>query len=210
MINFRNNPKRSYNLGLVLVGLSCPTSWPWATIKGAECYICRRSGRFTRSGVILSKYRVMLGADFIGYPLKEILKKELSTNPKVSELLDFGVLSADDKNDYPNIGFGVARAIASGKADRGLLVCGTGIGMAIAANKVKGIRATVAHDSYSLERAVLSNNCQIISFGARVIAPEVAIKLILPWLDYEFDQTGSSSFKVKLLSNLELKEDEEN
>lgn len=151
----------------------------------------------------MSTYRVMLGADFIGFPLKEILKKELAGNPKVSELLDFGVLSSEDKNDYPNIGFGVAKAIAEGKADRGLLVCGTGIGMAIAANKVNGIRATVAHDPYSLERSVLSNNCQVISFGARVIAPEIAIKLIGPWLDYEFDQAGSSSPKVKLLSDLE-------
>jgi len=150
----------------------------------------------------------MLGADFIGYPLKEILKRELSGNPKVSELLDFGVISANDKNDYPNIGFGVAKAIADGKADRGLLVCGTGIGMAIAANKVNGIRATVAHDPYSLERAVLSNNCQIISFGARIIAPELALKLIGPWLDYEFDQAGTSSPKIKLLCDLESIEKE--
>lgn len=152
---------------------------------------------------------MMVGADFIGYPLKEVLKKELASNPKVSELLDFGVLSADDRNDYPNIGFGVAKAIAAGKADRGLLVCGTGIGMAIAANKVHGIRATVAHDPYSLERAVVSNNCQIISLGARVIAPEMALKLIGPWLDYEFDQVGSSSPKVKLLCDLELIEKED-
>lgn len=114
-----------------------------------------------------------------------------------------GVNSMDDKTDYPNIGFALGEKIISGNADRGLLVCGTGIGMAISANKVPGIRATTVHDPYSLERAVLSNNCQVITMGARVIAPELALSLIKPWLDYVFDEQGPSASKVKQIIELE-------
>ena len=151
----------------------------------------------------MTKYRIVVGSDFAGFELKELLKKYLQKDPRVSEVIEMGVNSLDDKTDYPNIGFALGEKITSGNADRGLLVCGTGIGMAISANKVPGIRATTVHDPYSLERAVLSNNCQVITMGARVIAPELALSLIKPWLDYVFDEQGPSATKVKQIIDLE-------
>jgi len=151
----------------------------------------------------VTKYRIVVGSDFAGFELKELLKKYLQQDPRVSEVIEMGVNSMDDKTDYPNIGFALGEKITSGNADRGLLVCGTGIGMAISANKVPGIRATTVHDPYSLERAVLSNNCQVITMGARVIAPELALSLIKPWLDYVFDEQGPSAPKVKQIIELE-------
>jgi ribose 5-phosphate isomerase B len=144
----------------------------------------------------VTKYRIVIGSDFAGFELKELLKKYLQSDPRVSEVIEMGVTSLDDKTDYPNIGFALGEKIKDQKADRGLLVCGTGIGMAISANKVPGIRATTVHDPYSLERAVLSNNCQVIT-------PELALSLIKPWLDYVFDEQGPSAPKVKQINELE-------
>jgi ribose 5-phosphate isomerase B len=151
----------------------------------------------------MTKYRIAVGSDFVGFELKTILKNYLEKDNRVEKVIDLGVNSLDDKTDYPNIGFALASKIANGEADRGLLVCGTGIGMAISANKVAGIRATTVQDPYSLERAVLSNNCQVITMGARVIASELALNLIRPWLDYKFDEQSSSAPKVKRINELE-------
>jgi len=147
--------------------------------------------------------RIVVASDFIGVELKAALAKELEGNPHVSELIDLGVSSHEDKTDYPDLGFALARYISEGKADRGLLVCGTGIGMAISANKVAGIRAATTHDPYSLERAILSNNCQVICMGARVVTIELAKKLIAPWLDYVFNPSGPSNSKVDKIYKLE-------
>jgi len=151
----------------------------------------------------MTKYRIAVGSDFAGFELKTILKNYLEKDNRVEKVIDLGVNSLDDKTDYPNIGFALASKIANGEADRGLLVCGTGIGMAISANKVPGIRATTVQDPYSLERAVLSNNCQVMTMGARVIASELALNLIKPWLDYKFDEQSSSAPKVKRINELE-------
>lgn len=151
----------------------------------------------------MKKYKIAVGSDFAGFELKSILKNYLEKDNRVEKVIDLGVISLDDKTDYPNIGFALATKIANGEADRGLLVCGTGIGMAISANKVPGIRATTVQDPYSLERAILSNNCQVITMGARVIASELALNLIKPWLDYKFDEQSSSAPKVKRINELE-------
>ncbi len=123
--------------------------------------------------------RIAIGADNAGAKLKNLLK---------------GVLNGDSR---------VAEAVAGGEAQRGLLVCGTGIGMAISANKVSGIRATVAHDAYSVERSVLSNDCQILALGARVIGPELATKLVREWLSHEFDPGSASAEKVEVIERYE-------
>ncbi|MCD6056838.1 MAG: ribose-5-phosphate isomerase, partial [Thermomicrobiales bacterium] len=114
-----------------------------------------------------------------------------------------GVPDASDDRAYPLVGIDVAQAVARGEARRGLLVCGTGIGMAISANKVPGIRATVAHDSYSVERSVLSNDCQVLTLGARVVGLELAKRLVDEWLGYEFDLGSQSAAKVALISEYE-------
>jgi ribose 5-phosphate isomerase B len=91
--------------------------------------------------------------------------------------------------------------VARGDADRALLVCGTGLGVAIAANKVRGIRAVTAHDSYSVERSVLSNDAQVLTMGARVIGIELAKKLVGEWLGLRFDPSSPSARKIALIEN---------
>jgi ribose 5-phosphate isomerase B len=147
-------------------------------------------------------YVLALGADAAGVELKNLLRERLSRDGRV-EIRDYGVEGGDDKRDYPHIGIAVAEAVARGEATRAILVCGTGIGMAISANKVPGIRATVAHDSYSAERSILSNNCQILAFGARVIGPELAYQLAHHWIGLEFDPASASARKVCAISDYE-------
>jgi ribose 5-phosphate isomerase B len=96
-----------------------------------------------------------------------------------------------------------ARLVTEGKADRALLVCGTGLGVAISANKVPGIRAVTAHDSFSVERSVLSNNAQVLCLGQRVIGLELARRLAREWLGYEFDPQSASAGKVEAIGNYE-------
>jgi ribose 5-phosphate isomerase B len=143
-----------------------------------------------------------IGADNAGADLKNLIRDHLANDPRV-EVRDFGVPDAATTTAYPYVGLEVATAIAQGQADRGLLICGTGIGMAISANKVPGIRATVAHDSYSVERSVLSNDCQVLALGARVIGPELARRLVDEWLSYTFDPTSASAEKVAVITAYE-------
>lgn len=149
-----------------------------------------------------NRYVLAIGADNAGADLKNAIRDALAGDARV-DVVDFGVASADDDTAYPHIGLTVARAVADGEARRGLLICGTGIGMAISANKVPGIRATVAHDSYSVERSVLSNNCQVLTLGARVVGPELAKRLVQEWLTYEFDEGSASAQKVAVISDYE-------
>ena len=150
------------------------------------------------------RYTVAIGADNAGADLKNVLKKQLEDDPRV-DVVDFGVPDASDAMAYPHVALDVAHAVARGEARRGLLVCGTGIGMAITANKAPGIRAAVAHDSYSVERSVLSNDCQILTLGARVIGPELAKRLVNEWLGYEFDPGSASAEKVAVISAYEAR-----
>ena len=148
------------------------------------------------------KIRIVIGSDDAGYTYKEALKADLLTNPQVELIEDVGV-DADNHTAYPTIAIAAAEIVAAGKADRALLVCGTGLGVAISANKVPGIRAVTAHDSYSVERAVLSNNAQVLAFGQRVIGLELARRLAREWLTYEFDESSASADKVAILSDYE-------
>ena len=151
---------------------------------------------------MMDPLRIVVGSDDAGYDYKEALKQDLTSNERVLEVMDVGV-DADGHTAYPLIAIAAAEAIAAGVADRGLLVCGTGIGVAIAANKVPGIRATTAHDSFSVERSVLSNNAHILTFGQRVVGLELARRLAREWLEYEFDDSSPSAAKVGLLDDYE-------
>jgi ribose 5-phosphate isomerase B len=146
--------------------------------------------------------RIVIGADDAGFDYKEILKRDLESDPRVSSVVDVGV-AADGHTDYPHIAVEAARLVAEGEADRALLVCGTGLGVAIAANKVPGIRAVTAHDSYSVERSVLSNDAQVLCFGQRVVGIELARRLAREWLDYRFDPESPSCAKVRAIEEYE-------
>jgi ribose 5-phosphate isomerase B len=145
------------------------------------------------------KLRIAVGSDDAGYEYKEALKADLQASELVESVEDVGI-GAGGHTDYPHIAVAAARLVASGHADRGLLVCGTGLGMAISANKVRGVRAVTAHDSYSVERAVLSNDAQVLAFGQRVIGIELARRLAREWLGYRFDSSSPSAEKVRALA----------
>ena len=150
----------------------------------------------------MTTYRIAIGSDDAGYSYKETLRGQLESDSRVSSVSDLGV-DADGTTAYPHIAIAVAEMVAQGTADRGLLLCGTGIGMAITACKVDGIRAAVGHDSYSVERSVLSNNAQILTMGERVIGKELAKKLVDEWLSYEFDPASASAAKVDIITQYE-------
>ncbi|MEV5069720.1 ribose-5-phosphate isomerase [Microbacterium sp. LMI12-1-1.1] len=146
--------------------------------------------------------RIVIGADDAGFDYKEILKRDLEQNPGVASVIDVGV-DADGHTPYPKVAIEAAQQVAAGTADRALLICGTGLGVAIAANKVPGIRAVTAHDSYSVERGVLSNNAQVLTMGQRVVGVELARRLVREWLTYRFDTTSASADKVAVIDEFE-------
>ncbi len=145
--------------------------------------------------------RIVMACDDAGVDYKNILKADLEADPRVETVIDCGVLDAADNTPYAHAAVAGARLIADGQADRGLFVCGTGMGVAISANKVPGIRASVAHDSFSVERLIKSNNAQVLTFGARVIGIELARRLAREWLGYEFDPTSPSAPKVDAINS---------
>ncbi len=147
-------------------------------------------------------WRVVIGNDEAGVEYKNALKALLEADPRVASVQDVGV-GADDSTAYPHVAVDAARKVADGDADRALLICGTGLGVAIAANKVPGIRAVTAHDSYSVERSVLSNNAQVLTLGQRVIGLELAKKLVGEWLGHRFDENSSSAAKVDAICSYE-------
>lgn len=147
-------------------------------------------------------WRIVVGSDDAGLDYKTILKRDLEGDPRVAEVIDVGV-GADESTAYPHVAVAAARLVASGEADRALLVCGTGLGVAISANKVHGIRAVTAHDGFSVERSVLSNDAQVLCFGQRVIGLELARRLAGEWLDYRFDPASASAAKVDAIRGYE-------
>lgn len=148
------------------------------------------------------RLRIVVGSDDAGFEYKEALKRDLRGDDRVAEVVDVGV-GAEDHTAYPHVAVTAARMVAEGKADRALLVCGTGLGVAISANKVPGIRAVTAHDSFSVERSVLSNNAQVLCFGQRVIGLELARRLAREWLGYQFDPASASAEKVEAICGYE-------
>ena len=149
------------------------------------------------------RYRMAVGSDDAGVNLKNFIRDQLGDDERVEEVIDFGVADADDKTPYPVVCIKAAEAVARGEADRAVLFGGTGLGEAISANKVQGIRAVVAHDPYSIERSILSNNCQVLCLGERVIAPELADRIVKQWLGYEFDASSPSAAKVQVITDYE-------
>lgn len=134
--------------------------------------------------------KIAIGCDEAAFDLKQIIIEHLDSLGYETE--DYGVYNKD-ASLYPDTAVKVAVAVSEGKHDRGILICGTGIGMAISANKVPGIRAAVCHDCYSTERARKSNDAQIMAMGSRVIGSELAKQLVGIWMKAEFQGGGSAS-----------------
>jgi len=145
-------------------------------------------------------WTIVIGCDDAGLDYKEALKADLLADPRVGKVVDVGI-NPDAPVAYPHMAVAAARKVALGEADRALLFCGTGLGVAISANKVPGIRAVTAHDSFSVERSVLSNDAQVLCMGQRVIGLELARRLVREWLGYRFDTTSASAAKVDVIKS---------
>jgi ribose 5-phosphate isomerase B len=148
--------------------------------------------------------KIAIAGDSAGAPLVAVLVAHLATLKDV-EVIDLSRSPAGSAEYYANIAERVAQAILAKSAERGILCCGTGIGVAMSANKVPGIRAAQTHDTYSAERAAKSNNAHIITMGARVIGPELAKAIVNTWLACEFDPAGASAANVAAIDALDKK-----
>ena len=143
--------------------------------------------------------KIAVAGDGAGKPLVDVIEAHLKANSKHE------VTNLSATGFYADLASGVAKDVLAGKYDRAVLCCGTGIGVAISANKVPGIRAAQTHDTYSAERAAKSNNAQIITMGARVIGSELAKAIVDIYLASEFDPKGSSAGNVDAINRLDAK-----
>lgn len=143
--------------------------------------------------------KIALGADHGGYSLKENIKNWLESSGY--EVVDFGCDSSESV-DYPEYALMVANEVAKGDEDIGILVCGTGIGMSITANKVPGIRAALCNDVYCAEHARRHNDANIMAIGGRIVAPETAIEIVKTFLTSEFEG-GRHERRVKEIMQVE-------
>ena len=146
--------------------------------------------------------KLAIAGDSAGEALAQVLAAHLEGRAEVHEI---SRVAGAAEGFYADLSDRVATAVARGDYDRAILVCGTGIGVCIAANKVPGIRAALCHDTYSAERAALSNNAQIITMGARVIGPELAKAIADSWLASEFDPAGRSAGNVTAIDAVDAK-----
>ena len=147
----------------------------------------------------MEKKKIAIGCDEAAYKMKIVLKKHLEE--KGYEVVDYGA-EEGEVILYPDVAFKVAEAVANKEFERAVLVCGTGLGVCMCANKVPGVRAAVCHDSFSAQRARKSNDAQVICFGERVIGLELAKNLLDIWLESEFAGGGSIP-KVNRISEYE-------
>ena len=143
-----------------------------------------------------------IGNDHTGVALKEIIKKFVEE--KGEQVKDFGTQSTEASN-YPEIAESVANAVASGECERGILICGTGVGISIAANKVHGIRAVCCSEPFSAKMAKEHNNANILCFGARVVGSELAKMIVENWMDAEF-QGGRHAARVDMIHDIEKRQ----
>jgi RpiB/LacA/LacB family sugar-phosphate isomerase len=149
--------------------------------------------------------KLAIGADDAGEALLSVIRDLLGDEPSV-EFVDLSVAPSSGTLDYyADVAERVALAVAQGEAERGILVCGTGLGVAMTACKIPGIRAATCHDVYSAERAVLSNNAQILTMGGRVIGPELAKSIVNAWLKVRYVEGTRSAPKVQRMIEIERK-----
>ena len=130
--------------------------------------------------------RVAFGADHAGAPLKAELLQRLAASGVGHELIDLGGDGSDPHDDYPDFARALGEAIRDGRADRGVLICGSGVGASVAANKIRGVRAAVCHDTYSAHQGVEHDDMNVLTLGARVIGPEPAYEAVAAFLGATF------------------------
>ncbi|WP_445394917.1 RpiB/LacA/LacB family sugar-phosphate isomerase [Streptomyces sp. LE64] len=145
--------------------------------------------------------RVAIGSDRAGAAYHPTLADQLRRHPRVRQIVGIG--TADFPRAYPEVGFAAAQLIDAGLVDRALLMCHTGLGMAITANKVFGVRAVTAHDPLSVEHAVTHNNAQVLCLGVGVIGAALARQLTEEWLTHTYDPACRAAAKLSLIAEFE-------
>ncbi len=144
--------------------------------------------------------KIVLGADHAGYGLKEEIK--LVLQQEGIEFIDVGTLNGEESVDYPDYAEAVARKVASSDFDRGVIICGTGIGVAIAANKVKGVRAANCDNPVSAKFSREHNDANVLTMGSRIIGPEIAKEILRAWVRAQFEG-GRHARRVNKISEIE-------
>ena len=144
---------------------------------------------------------IAIGSDHGGFALKQEIMKHLEAEGLACK--DFGTYS-EESCDYPVYGEAVARAVAAGECERGIVICGTGIGISISANKVRGIRAALCGDCYSAEMTRRHNDANILALGARVLGPGLALKIVDTFLSTEFEG-GRHARRIAMISDIETR-----
>ncbi|MFF8283494.1 RpiB/LacA/LacB family sugar-phosphate isomerase [Streptomyces albus] len=150
----------------------------------------------------LPAWRVAVGCDRAGHDYKQALVTDLRTHAQVSAVLDVNE-GLEEETAYPAVALRAARQVAAGEAERALLVCHTGLGMAIAANKVPGVRAVTAHDPLSVCQSVVSNDAQVLALGQGIVGLGTARWLVHEWLRHQFDPGSSAAVKVAAITAAE-------
>ncbi len=143
---------------------------------------------------------IALGCDHGGFELKQVVINMF--NEKNISYKDFGVYDTDSA-DYPDYALKAANAVVSGECQKGLLFCGTGIGISIAANKVKGIRCAVCSEPFSAIMSRKHNNTNMLALGGRVVGPDLALMIVEAWLNTEFESGGRHEIRVGKIHNIE-------
>jgi len=146
--------------------------------------------------------KIALGADHGGFPLKDTIRQFLEGEG--CEVLDLGTFSADPV-DYPDFALAVGKAVVEGRAERGIIICGSGVGASVAANKVPGIRAGLCHDTFSAHQGVEDDDMNVLCLGARVIGPNLATEVVKTWLHAKF--SGAERHLRRLRKVLEIEKD---
>jgi ribose 5-phosphate isomerase B len=138
--------------------------------------------------------RIAVGADHGGYPLNERVIDELRAAGH--EIEDFGTHDADQPDDYPDYALAVGRSVQSGRAEIGILICGSGVGASVAANKLKGVRAALCGDTYSAHQSREHDDCNVLCLGARVVGRELALEIVRAFVNARF--TGEERHRRRL------------
>jgi ribose 5-phosphate isomerase B len=146
--------------------------------------------------------KIALGCDHAGFALKDTILQQLRRLGH--EVLDMGTFS-NERTDYPDYAEKVAQAVAHHQADRGILICGSGVGVCVAANKIKGIRASICHDAYTAQQAVEHDNLNVLCLGARIIGPALAEEVVNRFLQASFSEEERHQKRLQKIANIEEK-----
>lgn len=149
---------------------------------------------------LTSTHRVAIGGDHAGFSLKQMVVEKLGQ--QVAKVIDCGTHD-EASSDYPDFAVAVAKEILAGNADRGILVCGSGVGVSVAANKIKGIRASICHDTYSAHQGVEHDDMNVLCIGARIIGSELAFEIIRSFLGAKYEPGERHARRLEKVLKLE-------